>query len=90
MMTTYETIQANRAYEAWLIERAVIVVGACLLVLAVVLIWRYRRRIARAADEAAVTTLAAVVKAKRKISDKADAYRQRIIDRAGEPDPPAR
>lgn len=77
-------------YEIWLFDRAAIVVGTCLLILVVTAIWRNRRRIARAADEAAVATLATGVKAKRKIDEKAGAYRQRIMERAGEPDPPAR
>lgn len=49
---------------------------------AVTAAFTHRRRIARAADDAAVATLAAGVKAKRKIGEKASSYRQRIIDRA--------
>lgn len=90
MTDSYRALLERRAFEMWQMEMATIVVGSCLLVLAVILIWRNRRRIARAADEAAVATLATGVKARRKVGEKAGAYRQRIMERAGEPDPPAR
>lgn len=57
---------------------------AAVLAAVVVGIYSRRRRIARAADNAAVATLAAGVKAKRKVGEKASSYRQRIIDRADE------
>lgn len=57
---------------------------AVVVAAAVVGIVDRRRRIAHAADNAAVATLAAGVKAKRKVSEKASSYRQRIIDRADE------
>lgn len=47
-------------------------------------VYTRRRRIAQIADKATVSTLAAGVKAKRKIGEKAASYRQRIIDRADE------
>lgn len=82
MSDSYRAFLDRQAYEFWLLDRAAIVVAVCLTILAAVLIWRYRRRIARAADNAAVSTLAAGVKAKRKAAEKASTYRQRIIDRA--------
>lgn len=82
MSDSYRAFLDRQSYENWLLDRTAIVVAICITVLAVVLVWRHRRRIARAADEAAITTLAAGVKAGRKIGDKAASYRQRIIDRA--------
>lgn len=62
---------------------ALALIATCAVIAAVVVaVVRHRRRIARVADDAAVATLAASVKAKRTIGDKAASYRQRIIDRA--------
>lgn len=89
MSETYRSMQTQLAFDMWQMEMAAIVIGGCILILAVVLIWRNRRRIARAADEAAVATLATGVRTGRKIGERAATYRQRIIDRAGA-EPPAR
>lgn len=59
---------------------AVLIVIVALVIAA----WRDRRRIAQAADNAAVATLAAGVRASRKITGKASSYRQRVIEKADE------
>ena len=68
--------EARRA--AGFILAAIIVVA----VTAIILMVRNRRRIASSLDKAAVDTLAAGVRAKRKLSERASTYRQRILDRA--------
>ena len=47
-------------------------------------LWRNRRRLAAAADEAAVATLAAGVRVSRKLGGAAASYRDRIIAKADE------